>query len=70
MTLAAERYLAQSVMWTKTALSMEMGVCAFAAALFDDSSARLACHDVYLYMAGLNDNSKISPSVWRWRTRH
>ncbi len=58
MTLAAERYLARSVVWTETALSMEMGVCAFAAAIFDGSSARLTCHDVYLYMAGLNDNIK------------
>jgi hypothetical protein len=33
MTLAAERYLAQSFVWTETALSMEMGVCAFAVAL-------------------------------------
>jgi len=57
-------------MWTETALSMQMGVCAFAAALFDDSSARLTCHGVPLYMASLNDNSKFSPSVWRWCTRH
>jgi hypothetical protein len=61
MTLAAERYLARSVMWTETALSMEMGVCAFAATLFDGSSARLTCHEVYLYMAGLNDNIKNQP---------
>ncbi len=61
MTHAAERYLARSVMRTETALSMEMGVCAFAATLFDGSSARLTCHDVYLYMAGLNDNIKNQP---------
>ncbi len=58
MTHAAECYLARSVMWTETALSMEMGVCAFAVAIFDGSSARLTCHNVYLYMAGLNDNIK------------
>ncbi len=58
MTLAAERYLARSFVWTETALSMEMGVCVFAVALFDGSSARLTCREVYLYMAGLNDNIK------------
>ncbi len=58
MTHAAECHLARSVVWTETALSVQMGVCAFAAALFDGSSARLTCHNVYLYMAGLNDNIK------------
>jgi len=61
MTLAAERYLARSVAQTETALSMQVGVCALAAALFDGSSARLTCHEVYLYMAGLNDNIKNQP---------
>jgi hypothetical protein len=58
MTLAAERYLARSFVWTETALSMQMGVCAFAVALFDGSSERLTCREVYLYIAGLNDNIK------------
>ncbi len=58
MTLAAERYLVRSFVWTETALSIEMGVCAFTVALFDGSSERLTCHEVYLYMAGLNDNIK------------
>jgi hypothetical protein len=58
MTLAAERYLARSFVWTETALSMQMGVCAFVVALFDGSSERLTCREVYLYMAGLNGNIK------------
>jgi hypothetical protein len=56
---------------------MKMGVCAFAAAFFDGSSARLTCHEVCLYLAGLNDNIKNqpfgvemvhTPLVYRWQT--